>query len=112
MITEQDQEGVMQELPMPTIGRIVHYKLSVGDVEVIAAERAKSGGALHGNPVEAGQVYPMMITRVWGDQPMSAVNGQVLLDGNHSLWVTSVAVYVPGVVPGNGERRFTWPARS
>jgi len=31
-----------------------------------------------------------VITRVWGQTEGSAVNGQVLLDGDDTLWVTSV----------------------
>jgi hypothetical protein len=36
-------------------------------------------------------VYPLVITRVWSDNPAetTCVNGQVLLDGNDNLWVTS-----------------------
>ena len=34
-------------------------------------------------------MYPLVITRVWGDQEGSAVNGQVLLDGNDTFWATS-----------------------
>lgn len=42
--------------------------------------------------VSAGDVFPMVITRVWG-QPatsLSAVNGQVVLDGNDTYWPTSI----------------------
>lgn len=40
-----------------------------------------------GNQLVEGDVYPMMITRVWKDD---SVNGQVFLDGNDTIWVTSV----------------------
>lgn len=72
---------------IPTIGRIVHYRLSEHDVAQINQSRADGVG--RGNSVAAGDVFPLMITRAWGNTEGSAVNGQVLLDGNDSLWVTS-----------------------
>ena len=103
---------------VPTIGRIVHYTLSEQDAEAINRRRADAmrnmpqhqeradGSQIHvGNSVAAGDVYPLVITRAWGDTPESAVNGQVLLDGNDTYWATSVSV-------GEGERRFAWPSRA
>lgn len=97
---------------IPTIGRIVHYTLSVDDVDAINRRRADAlrysigndtGCQLHfGNEVRSGQVFPMIITRVWGDDADAAVNGQVFLDGNDTLWVTSV-------VQGNDAREWVWP---
>lgn len=58
-----------------------------------------------GNTVDEGDVYPLVITRVCGNEPSSAVNGQVLLDGNDTYWATSVSV-------GEGTRHFQWPTRS
>jgi hypothetical protein len=102
---------------IPSIGRIVHYKLSKFDAEQInlrrkhAQERMdwhralKSGAQVHvGNTVEEGDVFPMMIVRVWGSTPESCVNGQVFLDGSDTFWATSVSV---GFVPGS----YAWPAR-
>ncbi|WP_434315849.1 hypothetical protein [Leifsonia sp. P73] len=110
---------------VPTIGRLVHYTLSEADAEQInrrrddaerwrLAQRKRTldgeaaevtGSQKHiGNRAEAGQVYPMLIVRTWGSTPESVVNGQVFLDGNDSLWVTSVG-------QGEGERRFVFPAR-
>ncbi len=104
----------------PSIGRIVHYTLSEQDAAAINKRRKDAqnlnaagvtlasqelGAQIHtGNQVSAGDVYPMMITRVWGDQPDSSVNGQVHLDGSDLHWVTSVDC-------GEGERHFAWPAR-
>lgn len=97
----------------PTIGRIVHYQLSEQDVEAITQCRDDArthppehgGNQMHvGNYVRPGDTYPMIITRVWGDSPDAAVNGQVALDGNDVLWVTSVQV-------GEGPRHFKWPTR-
>lgn len=89
--------------PVPTIGRIVHYTLTEEDADTINTSRRTS--TAKGNQVDAGDVYPLVITRVWGDQPDSAVNGQVLLDGNDVLWVTSTSV-------GAGPRHFAWPVRA
>ena len=115
---------------LPSIGRIVHYRLSAQDVEQInrrrttgkaIAERMKlgivpapnadtiygwpAGAQAHiGNSVTAGEVFPMLIVRVWGSTVDSAVNGQVFLDGNDVLWVTSTKV-------GDGPGTFSWPVR-
>lgn len=102
---------------IPSIGRIVHYSLSADDVDAITRRREdarasldwhrenKTGAVVHsGNPVKAGDVYPLVITRVWSDEPNedTSVNGQVLLDGNDCLWVTSVT-------QGEGERHWRKP---
>lgn len=102
---------------IPTIGRVVHYTLSEDDAKRINKRREDAIASAHehkmnpeatgkqvhvGNTAREGDVYPMIIVRVWGTQPGSAVNGQVLLDGNDTFWVTSVAV-------GEGARRFAWP---
>lgn len=85
----------------PGIGRIVHYTLNQADAGTVNRQRGNLSGRC-GNQASAGDVYPMIITRAWGDEPTSAVNGQVLLDGNDALWLTSVTV-------GEGERHFAWP---
>ena len=104
---------------IPSPGRIVHYTLTEQDAEQINRRRqhanlhmkehqeASTGVMVHaGNAVTAGDVYPLVITRVWADDPTpeTAVNGQVLLDGNDHLWVTSVQ-------QGDGERQWREPAR-
>jgi hypothetical protein len=85
----------------PTIGRIVHYTLSGMDVAKITQARTKDLDT-EGNAVREGDVFPMLITRVWGSTPESAVQGQVFLDGNDTLWVTAVVV-------GEGPRTYAWP---
>jgi hypothetical protein len=103
---------------VPTIGRIVHYRLSEQDADAINRRRADAyrnraeiaesavGYVAHsGNSAAAGDVYPMVVVRAWGGEADSHVNGQVLLDGNDTLWVTSVTA-------GDGPRSFFWPPRS
>lgn len=94
------------DLP-PTVGRTVLYTVpecQVGEINRrrtsshSIAERAKvrewpGGAQAHiGNDVKAGDVFPLIITRVWGDQPGSAFNGQLLLDGNDVYWLTSISI--------------------
>lgn len=96
----------------PTPGRIVEYTLAGQDADAINRRRDdarkmhagnnNSGYVVHsGNAAAAGDTYPLVITRVWADLPTedTAVNGQVLLDGNDTLWVTSVQ-------QGDGERHW------
>ena len=93
--------------PVPTVGRIVHYMLSAENAAAINAWRAAKHAPLadfDGNEAHEGDVLPMLIVRTWGPTPESAVNGQVFLDGNGSLWVTSTSV-------GEGPGRFAWPGR-
>jgi hypothetical protein len=92
---------------IPSIGRIVHLRLSEGCAASINKARAESGGALKGNTAKEGDVYPLLITRVWGDEPTETtpVNGQVHLDGNDCLWVTSV-------VQGDGPGQWFAPPRA
>ncbi len=115
-----------------TIGRTVLYALTEQDAAEInrrrttgplIAERVKKntpdttawplGAQAHiGNEARSGDVFPMIVTAVWpGDR--ESVNGQVLLDGNDCLWVTSVSHVAPGpdaagVVP----RGWYWPPRA
>ena len=97
---------------VPVIGDMTVYAMSSYNANEVNARRKdandrlpwyhalKPGAQMHkGNPVTAGDCFPMMITRVWGVAPTSAVNGQVFLDGNDTLWVTSV-------VQGDGEGKF------
>jgi hypothetical protein len=105
--------------PVPTIGRIVHYTLSEQDAAIVMRRRttgesiaqriansqwAEGAQAHVGNDVKAGDVFPMLIVRTWGDTPGASVNGKVELDGTDVLWVTSRSV---GTVPGT----WAWPTR-
>ncbi len=104
----------------PSIGRIVHYCLTNQDALQINRRRTDGGSiaarikavpaewpigaqAHIGNVVAEGDVFPMLITRIWGpNAPTTAVNGQVFLDGNDVLWATSRVV-------GEGPGTYSWP---
>ncbi|KKK96372.1 hypothetical protein LCGC14_2663420 [marine sediment metagenome] len=98
----------------PTIGRIVHYKISEQDVEKInrryhdakknidKIREDKTGFQAHsGNDVLAEQILPMIIVSVHND---TNVNGKVILDGNDSFWVTSAPL-------GEGKGEWQWPLK-
>lgn len=93
----------------PTIGRIVHYKLSEHDAREINTRRnvrTEAGFRHHvGNHAEAGQVYPAQIVRVFDpDGETGTCNLQVSLDGNDTHWATSRKT-------GDDEGAWTWPPR-
>lgn len=82
------------------MGCTVHYVLSEDNANSINRRRkhaAESGitaentGAVvhYGNPVYAGDEYPMVIVKEWTSG--GSVNGQVLLDGNDTFWACSVS---------------------
>lgn len=100
----------------PSIGRIVHYRLSEQNANEINRRREDASGnmmahkqngngvIIHaGNPVSAGDIYPMVIVRTWGPDEHHAVNGQLLLDGNDTLWLTSVGQVSAGAEPSHGQ---------
>ena len=124
-------------MQIPSVGRIVHFRLTAEQAEQInrrrttggaIAERIRQGSwsigaqAHIGNHVGEGSVVPMIVTAVWPDefvngwladhQPKTTyestfgVNGQVLLDGTDSLWVTSAPQH--SALPGC----WFWPPRS
>lgn len=92
---------------IPSLGRIVHLRLSEscaaeinrgragnGDTAGESAIRDAGGVIRKGNGVREGDIFPLLITKVWdGGQTATEstiVNGQVFLDGNDCLWATSV----------------------
>lgn len=100
---------------IPTIGRIVLYKLTNNDALAVNRRRkdainvnrgsAQDGAQVHfGNRVYAGDVFPMIIVRTY--DVGNRVNGQVFLDGNDTLHVTSVPEKIPNE-PDHG--RWCWP---
>jgi hypothetical protein len=101
---------------IPTVGRVVHYALTETDAAEINRQRddarragpQNSGKIVHvGNPAEAGQICAADVVRVFGGQ---AANLQVKLDGNDTLWRTSVMpdeTSADRPAPG----RWIWPPR-
>lgn len=104
----------------PTIGRILQYRLSDADAQQIWIRRddaqknhdvllATARGTQHhvGNPVSGGLIVPLIVTAVWPNEygdGVPGVNGQALLDGNDSLWVTSAR-------EGDDAGTWSWPPR-
>lgn len=101
----------------PTIGRIVLFKLTKAQAEQVNRRRLGQdnvpaivdrvnwpvGAQAHvGHPAAEGDTSPMIVTRVWAD--LDGVNGQVFLDGNDVLWVTSA---LEGTEPGT----WAWPQK-
>lgn len=95
------------------IGDILLYRLNEQDIKAINRRRT-SGAAIQarmqaqplawpegaqahiGFPARPGQVFPLIVTTLTVG---GLVNGQVMLDGNDTLWVTSV---------GQGTCEGTW----
>lgn len=71
----------------PTIGRIVHYRLSDQDIELIAEHRRETDR--QGNTAYAGDVYPALVVRVFDIDGVMSANLQVFLDGPDTFWATS-----------------------
>ena len=63
----------------PTIGRIVHYKMSDSDCFAIR------GQSPFNHPI-AGQTVPMLITAVDPSEPCGWVSGTVFLNNGNSFW--------------------------
>jgi hypothetical protein len=89
----------------PSLGRIVHYRLSQDDIVLLAHLRARRAGEY--GTLEAGEVFPMIIVRASGSEHpafVDTVNGQVFLDGDDTY-------YVVNVKPGDGPGTWSWPVR-
>lgn len=99
----------------PQVGSLVLYRVTFG--EAMQASRRRLGLDPHGpawqrgaqahvgNPVQAGDALPMVVTRVWRDEfgpGRPGVNGQVFLDGSDSLWITDAR-------EGGTEGCWSWP---
>lgn len=108
----------------PSIGRIVHFKLTAEQATQINRRRTNgssiaarmkaeppawpAGAQAHiGNSASEGDIVPLTIVRVWPNEfgeGVPGVNGQAALDGNDVLWVTSAR---EGTEPG----QWSWPPR-
>ena len=89
----------MPQVPGP--GRLVHYRLSQTDCQVIGDARTKDS-TRHGNTPTPGDIVPMIVVRTFGG---TAVNGQAFLDGNDVLWKTSAP-------EGTENGTWSWPVRT
>lgn len=95
----------MESNPAPTLCR---YRLSAADVDAVNRRRTSGGSIARrltenppmwpkgaqahiGTPVVAGDECPLIVTKRHED---GTVNGQVMLDGNDTLWVQKVTVTV------------------
>lgn len=82
-----------------TIGRIVHYVLSEEDAQAInrrrvpgvghASDWPKGAQAHVGNSAGKGEIVPAIVVWPHNNEPQT-FNGQAFLDGNDTLWLTSV----------------------
>lgn len=72
------------------VGRIVHYQLTSYDVNEIRI-KADVTSPFKANPHSAGQIVPATIVKVWGPEEAPSANLAVQIDGNFTLWRTSVA---------------------
>lgn len=81
-------------------GRIVHYVISEADAAVISNRRidgapyemTKGVQMSFGNPIKNGDHLPMIMTAVFQNEygeGIPGVNGQVVLDGSDTFWITS-----------------------
>lgn len=88
----------------PTVGRIVHYRLSAGDIGGIDRNTPQrdGDGRVVRNAVRGGQVYPAQVVAVFGSS--TEVNLVVQLDGVAQYWATSRS-------EGDGEGQWSWPER-
>jgi hypothetical protein len=120
----------------PSVGRIVHYTIGEGDAEQIKRRYADAtrnmsqhrqrgdGSQIHaGNSVQAGDVLPAVIVRVWSVEN-GCSNLQVFLDGNDTYWATSRVQDDPETIadryspspdhagPGHQGGTWHWPERA
>lgn len=81
----------MENIIVPKVGADVFYKPTKEE-----KEKMKDSGTAN-----AQDILPGKIVAVWGDQPGSAVNAKVFLDGQGDIWKTSIS-------HGDGEGQFTY----
>lgn len=94
--------SLANRIQLPSIRRWVLYRMTEADARRANGQREQAIWR-GGNECHKGDVYPMLIVRVFDavPRPDSLVNGQVHLDGNDVLWVMSVKA-------GDDEGMFSW----
>ncbi|MGW0869956.1 hypothetical protein ACWD3Z_05620 [Streptomyces sp. NPDC002740] len=94
-------EGAAPTFAVPSLGDVVLYRLTEGDVAHINPWRRdfhQSGSAESrlgfvghiGNSVQAGDVFPAIVVQVHAESTVTC-NLRVLLDGSDTYWATSRA---------------------
>ncbi len=78
-----------------TIGRIVLYNTTEEDRKKLTA--MNSAGICN-----VSKQLPAIVVAVWGDQPGACINISVILDGEGTLWKTSIH-------QGDQEGQWNWP---
>ena len=61
-----------------------------------------------GNVAREGDTFPLIVVRVW---PHNSVNGQLILDGNDSLWIMSASPEDQTLPTGGQYGKWRWPER-
>ena len=86
----------------PTIGRIVHYRMSGKDCDSYLFHRRPRF-----NRPWPGDVYPMLITAADPAEPVKWVSGVLTLNNGDTFWIGSAAQ------SDSGQRgTWFWPPRS
>jgi len=73
-------------------GRIVYFVFDAWSAKDVVRQRERLHLAdlpADGNAVQAGDIVPAMVVRVW-DTDIGSVNLKVILDGPDTYWATSV----------------------
>lgn len=91
----------MENNIVPSVGRIVVYNPT-----------QKEQAALQTIGCNASKELPAVIVAVWGDQPGSAVNLKVMIDGPHAdVWKTSISCATANETGEYPEGSWHWPER-
>lgn len=75
---------------IPARDRLTHYTLTAADAAEV--NRRIDAQVMHGTKAQLGDVLPFLVTKVTmvDDSSPVKVNGQVILDGDATLWVCDV----------------------
>jgi hypothetical protein len=76
-------------MPPPSIGRIVRYVISPDDVKTLNFLISRDRFPLGLSRPSAGDVLPLIITKT-SDDVGDLINGQIILDGDGTLWRTNI----------------------
>lgn len=88
-----------------SLGRVVHYRLSAGDVKAIDEQYPIGDPIVHRNAVREGQLCAADVVAVFTPSEANTANLKVKLDGNVTYWATS---RIEGTEPGT----WMWPLRA